>query len=578
MRSLVVGLAPFALALVACESALQSPAQPRISPGGPHQGRDPGRGSESGGGGTRPGGSMCDADALAQPLTRLSRDELQSAYRDLLGGVVDQAANAFAAIPRDDPPDEEAFSREDQRISERHVDQWFRVAERLAQTVAQSPDARERALGACARTAADEACLRSALPDFLSRALRRPATTEDVDRVVAMTRGMSPDEAIEVVVFAALMAPEMHYRFENRGTVSEGVAELTDFELANRLSFHFWGAPPDDELRAAAAAGELSTEAGFRAQVDRLFEDPRTEETLLDFFFEWFHLDRGTFSDSPRLAVLAEGIDTTDLAAAMKAEVMELIRHHLRSEDLGWTDVLTSDLSFATDPRVADIYGVAPWDGVSSPPQLDPSERAGLLTRAGMLYTPDGSTNPFRRGAFLRRNMLCGVAPPPPTDLPPDALEPPETTPGTTTREAFEALVADEPCAGCHLLFSDLGYGLEAYDGLGRFRSTERLVTTLGEDEGTAPIDSVVVPRIDMSDDRPTSTAVEMMQRIAEGPEANACLAERYLQFTLRRHVDSSDRCVTERVARALEEGESLRDALKSVALDPTFRHRAVTE
>ena len=423
----------------------------------------------------------------------------------------------------------------------------------------------------------DAACLRSFAQTLLSRAERRPIATADIDQALAAVESLNGLERVEGLVFRTLMNPDFLYRFENRGQAQGERLALTPHELASRLSFHFWGAPPDDALLAAANDGSLASEAGYEQQVDRLLDDPRAVATRAEFFGEWLHLERGGFAESPRLGVLADSIDTTGLAEEMSQEVHDLIELHLERGD-GWSEILRSPLSTAKSERLAAIYDVPVWDGESEPAELPADERSGLLTRAGMLYTPDGSTNPFRRGAFLRRTILCDTVLPPPTDLPPDALTPPPTAPDTTTREAFAAKVVDEPCASCHAGFSALGYAFESYDGLGRFRMDEHLVTVDGEDHGFAAVDTTTMPNVDDSDRAPADGVLEVNERIAASPKATRCLSQQYVAFTLRRAPEGDDGCVAASIARQLDDGMSLRDALRAIAFEPSFRSRILED
>jgi hypothetical protein len=513
----------------------------------------------------------------AVPLARFAIDGYRAALRELTGDAVDRVAPALDAMPADEPVEEGAFDRQDHRMSDQHVEGYFRVADGIATAVATDEALRTRVVGACG-SAVDEACIRAFVPGFLRRAFRRTPTTAEVDAAIATALEFGGNEGVHAVVFTTLMAPDFVFRFENRGVASGETIALTAFETASRLSYHFWGEPPDAALLDAAERGELDTEAGYAAAVERLYDDPRTEAMLMEFFAQWLHLERGSFVAGPRLDVLRDGMDTEGLSEEMLAELEDLIRYHLQSEDGSWKDVLTSDLSFARTERLASIYGVDVWDGSSTPPSLPAGERSGLLTRAGMLYTSDGSTNPFRRGVFVRRTILCDAVAPPPSDLPPDALEPPPPEAGASTRTSFEAKVANEPCRTCHAQFAPLGYALEAYDGLGRFRTTERLIDSLGADLGTATVDASVTPRIEIDDERPTENPVELSARIAESAKPNVCLARRYFRFTYRHDETSADVCTVGSLAARLEEGEPLRSALRSVALDPSFRVRRLED
>ena len=513
---------------------------------------------------------------VPQPLMRLGRIDYIQSLRAVVGSAaVDRVEIELQAVPEDHGAEEGLFARTDQRLSSQHIDAYYRVANALAAEVASDEALRAAVAGACAQDGGgDDACLRAFATELLQAAFRRVPSTADVDQAVAAATDFSGTDRIHAILFTTLMAPDFLFRFENRGAVDNGVTTLTGFELAARLSYHFWQAPPDPALMAAAAAGELETEEGYRAQVDRMYADPRTEATIIGFFESWLRVDRGPFADnSPRLAIFRGTLDTDGLAAEMHEEVRDLLRYHLAADD-GWDEVLTSPYSFARTARLAGIYGVGPWDGTATPPLLPASERAGLLTRAGMLYTADGSTNPFKRGVALRRALLCDTVSPPPDDLPADSLQPPPTAAGASTREQFANKVVNQPCAGCHAQFSPLGYALESFDGLGRYREREHLVSATGEDFGFVDVDARTVPRVDYTDDREVDGGAELSGVIAASEKANACLAEQYFQFTYRREAGDADRCIIHNLASRLDDGLPLREALKSIALDSSFRTR----
>lgn len=521
-------------------------------------------------------GDLEDEVALAAPLQRLSVHELEAAVTSVFGPAGgDVAADALAGLPEDDLEEEGAFPRQDQRVTGRHVDGFFAVADALAQATAADGALRQRAGGACAE-GIDPGCVEAFVPVFLERALRRMPSEAEVGDALALVDEMGGGaDGVHAVVFTTLMAPDFLYRFENRGAVDGDVQTLTPFELASRLSFHFWGEPPDQALFDLAATGDLTRPEVYAEEVDRLFSDPRTDATLASFFGEWFHLERGRYSASPRLDALAGDVALDGLAAEMREETLDLVTWIVRSDEGTWDDLLTSDLSLARTSRLAGLYGVEPWDGTGSPPRFPAGQRAGLLTRSGVLQSADGSTNPFRRGAFLKRLVLCDGLPPPPADLPPDALSPPEVEEGATTRQAFAAKVVDEPCATCHQGFSALGYALEAYDGLGRFRTEERLVTTGGEDRGTAAVDATV----EVSIDGPAEVIdgpVALSQAIAATSKSSWCLSRQYFRFAFRRTERPDDRCTLERWTAAIEAGQPLGAWLRAVALDRSFKTRKI--
>ena len=508
---------------------------------------------------------------VAAPLVRFGVDEYAAALRGLFGeSAVGETQALLDTFPSDEPPEEGFFARQDQRISEQHVSAQFNVADALAQAVTAQADLRERFASECRN--ADRQCFEAFVPTFLRRALRRAPTEDELSRAMALSDEFGPGDGIHAVVFTTLMSPDFLFRFENRGqVVSDGfVQELTAYELATRLAFHFWSGPPDEALLDAADNGELDTPSGFAAQVNRIYEDPRTARTIEHFFSEWLHLDGGGFEPGPKLDLLRGTLNVDGLADEMRQEVRELLSHYVANGT--WDDVLTSRLSFARTARLADIYGVPVWDGIGLPPRL-PEERSGLLTRAGMLLSSDGSTNPFRRGVFIRRSMLCDDVPPPPNSLPQDALQPPDLESGASTRAAFEAKVLDEPCATCHAAFSPLGYAFEDFDGLGRYRTEEWVVSDLGEDLGYVAVDATVEAQVD--DDVALLTGgAGLSQRVADSRKSSACFSRQYFRFVHRREERPEDACSLQAWTQALEDGATLAEAFRSVVFEPAFRQR----
>jgi hypothetical protein len=223
------------------------------------------------------------------------------------------------------------------------------------------------------------------------------------------------------------------------------------------------------------------------------------------------------------------------------------------------------------------LYGVEPWSGAGALPTFDPAERSGLLQRAALLVSNLEQTNPFHRGALLRRAILCDDLPQPdPNDLPPGALDPPPFDPAQTTRERFEQKIEDNAlCLTCHQAFSPIGYVMESYDALGRYRTEERIFDEQNGDLiADLPIDTTGDVRIASRNEDPVADAQEMNQRIADSGKVEACLAQNYFAFAARRAMQESslDECVVQDLATVLaEEDGGLATAFERIARVPTF-------
>jgi Protein of unknown function (DUF1592)/Protein of unknown function (DUF1588)/Protein of unknown function (DUF1585)/Protein of unknown function (DUF1595)/Protein of unknown function (DUF1587) len=512
------------------------------------------------------------AVAAAAPLTRLQKTEYVATLRELVGADVAFTDN----FPLDITTGTTSFVREDRDLAQQHVDTFYRTADAVAKLVSGDATRRRTLLGDCGANV-DDACLSTFIPGFLAKAYRRAPSPDELSAAMGLLSTYHGNDAVHAVVFTTLMSPDFLYRFENHGAVSGGTIQLTGYEIATRLAFTYWGAPPDQQLLDAARSGQLEDEAGYAAQVERVISDPRAQATIMSFFEEWLSVDGAQFASSPRANALRGDLDTNGLADEMHEEVRDLLRYAL-DHDMSWTDVITTDLSFARTARLAGIYGVPVWDGTSPPPHLPAGQRSGIFTRAGMVYGADGSTNPFTHGAFFRQDVLCDTVLPPPSTIPAELLTPPVPMAGQSTRQAFEGRIANEPCKGCHAGFAPLGYTLEIYDGFGRFRTQEHVVDVVGTDFGMVPVDARAIAQVDSDDDQVVNGVVELSQRFAESPKSNQCFARHLFRYAYRQEETAGDACTIGSMVDRFTSGGSMRAVLTSIAMEPSFRQRKLED
>jgi hypothetical protein len=197
-----------------------------------------------------------------------------------------------------------------------------------------------------------------------------------------------------------------------------------------------------------------------------------------------------------------------------------------------------------------------------------------LLTRAALVATGSLITHPVIKGKHIRTRILCDEIPPPPPDVPP----PPQLDPHATIREQLEALTQTPgtACVGCHNMLNPLGYVTESYDGLGRYRTEERVFDLLtGELFATRPVDTAAVVHVTGDDDRMAASGSELSQFIVDSGRAEDCLARQYFRFTYGRlEDDTADGCTLEWLRETVTDGGSLREMLREVAAHPHFRLR----
>lgn len=499
----------------------------------------------------------CDEAARDAPegLRRLTMTQYKNTVRDLTRWALGDPLEAevvvtlagLEAVPLDN-------GRLDQALEQSHVDETFRVAAALGQTLS-APERLGRVAGACAiddDATNDEACISDFIARFGARALRRPLDADDASfyRVVYGDGSTATPAAFGDVIAVMLSSPELLY-FVEHGAVERagepGRYALSAHELASRLSYHFWQTLPDDALWQAAEDGSLLEPAVLEREVDRLLGDPRARATMAELFGAWLGLD---------------GLPSSELREQVIDEALDMLAYYTWTNPAGVAALFTSELSFARSAELAELYAVEPWDGVATPPSFAPGERPGLLTRAWFLASGAVSTRPIQRGVLIRRKLLCDDLAPPPANV---AAMLPSPADGKTTRQAIEELT-EQPgtsCAGCHASFiNPLGFAFEGFDALGRSRTGQ---------------DTHSVPRITPNDERASSGPAELIALMVQSGKLEACLARNYFRFTFGRNEDLAlDGCALERLRGRLAATGRIRDMLREAALLPEMRERKI--
>jgi hypothetical protein len=409
-------------------------------------------------------------------------------------------------------------------------------------------------------TAERQACGEALVDRLAPLAFRRPLAEAERERLRQLVDLADGDyaEAYRMVFEAIFTSPSFLYLIEVGTPVDDepGTFLLDDYEHAARLSYALCEGPPDATLRAAAAAGELSSEAQVLAQVQRLMDAPCGEATLQRFFGQLLWLDRVT--DLDRDAAQFPDF-SEDVAAGMLAESQRFLRELVYVEEASLQTLLSADYSWP-DPRSAFIYGLS---GVADQVRTTlPDDRAGILTHPSVLAATStfDTTSPVRRGVFVLEQVLCQELPPPPPDL---MVTPPPPDPEATTRERWEQHSDDPACSGCHGLIDPIGFTLEEFDAIGQHRTAENGL----------PVDaSGGAPSLGLDAGSLVGGAA-LARAVAESPEAVSCFARQWLRFTLGRLETEQDAESLAAVEAALAAG-SLKQALAALTTTSTFSHR----
>ena len=375
-------------------------------------------------------------------------------------------------------------------------------------------------------------CARKILADLEHRAYRRPPTPQEVDHVLALVsedrkRGDSFNESLAVGIEAVLVSPQFLFRIETDPQPGQGEPEhqISQNELASRLSYFLWSSMPDAQLLRCAEQGTLRKPEVLNQQVTRMLRDPKAHALVENFGGQWleFRALESVNPDRERFPFFDDYIRTS-----MQKET-ELFIENIIHEDRPVLDFLDAKYSFMNE-ALARFYGIP---GVSGPEfrkvDLSGTERSGIITQGSIMTVSSYSTRTsvVLRGKWVLENILNAPVPPPPPNVPP--LD--ESAVGTSMslRQQMEKHRANAVCASCHSRMDPLGFGLENYDAIGHWRTQD----------GKFPIDS--------SGQLPngrTFNGPDELKAILSGNRAAFanCITEKLLIYALGRGLERYDK------------------------------------
>jgi hypothetical protein len=384
------------------------------------------------------------------------------------------------------------------------------------------------------------ACAERILSTLMRRAYRRPVTVADLKSPLQLYSSARAEgdfeSAIEMALSAILVNPQFLFRIEPDppGVASGSAYPVPDIQLASRLSFFLWSSIPDEALLDLAERGELSKPEVLERQTLRMLADPRSHSLVSNFAAQWLHL-RNLDSITPDLRLFPDFDD--NLRQAFRQET-ELLFESVLREDRSVLDLLKSDHTFLNE-RLAKHYGIPHIYGTRfRRVELgDESVRGGLLRQASVLTVTSyaNRTSPVIRGKWILENILGSPPPPPPATVP--ALKDNTVSSSLSVRERLSEHRANVACAGCHKLMDPVGFSLENFDAVGRWRSVE---------EGR-PVDSTG----GLPDGSRFEGVTGLERALLKRPELFVgTLTEKLLTFALGRGVETFDAPAVRKIIR----------------------------
>jgi len=476
-----------------------------------------------------------------------------------------------------------------QAIQQSHVEESFGVAVAVGKELASKH--LQKIAGDCAtdnNTGNDDQCITDFINGFGARAFRRTLDADDVKhhRTFYGTDSKMDPLAWADLIAGFLTAPQFLYMVEHGVDQVDGaknVFQLSAFELASRISYHFTHSMPDDELWQLAVSGDLLNDKDYEQQVDRLMGLADAQKGTKEFFEDTLRVE--DFDDvaknkgNEQFKLFAkENLPSDNLRAAMAEDAIGMAQYYTWQSDGTMGDLLSSERSFARSKELADIYGTDTWDGKGEPPMFPAEqERVGIFTRAGFLSTGLVTTRPIIKGAHMRTSWLCDEIPPPD----PGAANTPQDTTNRTTREAVELITEQNgtTCKSCHLTFTNhIGFATESFDGLGRYRTEEMVFDAAKKPNGTVPVNTTSIPQIIADDMTEVNGPAGLMKLVRESGKVEACFARHYFRYTFARLEDEErDGCALEQLrASVAGKDATLRGLFREAALMPEFKTRLI--
>ena len=408
---------------------------------------------------------------------------------------------------------------------------------------------------------------RQALASFLPRAFRRPVEPSEIDRFMVLfdrsaQRGDPYAESVKLALRGVLVWPDFLFRLEKRNP-APGIYPLSQYEMATRLSYFLWSTVPDDQLMRLADQGRLQEPEVLTAQVERMLDDPRSRAFVSTFVGQWL----GTQDLGGRVAPLLTELQsyyTPEVAADLRAEPV-LLFDYILGENRSLIELLNADYTFLTG-RLMKFYQLEGKVDVQGNEfklvKWPDNRRAGVIEMGSVLAMTSHyeQTSPVLRGAWALETLLGTPVPPPPPNVPP--LDPDKKLKQMSVRQKLEQHRANPQCAACHKLMDPIGFALENFDWMGRWREKE---------SNGQPLDTSG----ELPSGEKFTGPVELRQTLLNRKDDFLRhLTGKILGYALGRSLQDGDSCTVQRLVDDLaKDGYRARTLMREIVLSVPFRN-----
>jgi hypothetical protein len=513
------------------------------------------------------GCSSGDIDAQGGPIAmrRLTPEQYRNAIEDTFGSNI-KVEGRFEPDSRRSGLN--AVGTSLVAVTPSGLEQYEALSRNIARQLV-APELRGTALPCQPQSenAADDSCAEMIVRTFGRPLLRRPLTEEEVSvrtRTAAEVTNARQDfyAGVELIIISLLVAPDFLFRVETAEPDPQAEQAnrllLTNLSLASRLSYFLWNRGPDEQLLSAAEYGELTDTEGLARQVDRMLASDQLRGGVRAFFEDLFLFD--AFEDLGK-DVARYPLYNARMAEDAREQTLRFVVDKLVTRQGDYRDLYTSR-EMPMTRSLGPLYGVPVraqegWETMVFPPD---HQRAGLLSQASfsMLHAHPGRSSPTLRGVFMREALLCQTIPEAPADVDFSQFVQDIEAVYKTARDRLKVHATKSSCKKCHRLTDPIGLGLEGFDGIGKFRTTENGAT---------------IDTNSNFDGRKFAGAAGLGEAFAENPVVGACLVENLYRYAVGREQANTERRLLKHLEGRFEElGYQVPALMREIALSEGFR------
>jgi hypothetical protein len=490
---------------------------------------------------------------------RLTRYQFRNAVKDVFGydvNINDLDTDSFTA-------NFASLGASTVVTSDRGAEQYNTAIESAVDAIFSDATKRSQFIGCTPTGQSNDTCVRGFIQKLGLRAWRRPLQSTELDRFVALAASASTTlgsatEGARWATVALFSSPSFLYRPELGAASSTGGLRLTGYETASRLAFLIWNSIPDQMLMDQATAGMLGTADGIRAAATRMLDAAAGRESIGGFAEEYMRLDRiGTQAKDPSLFPEYG----TSLQAAMVRDIRDTWASLAFDDQASFYDLFTTT-KVVVNADLARLYGIDATGLTSTTFQTKAlpagGPRSGVLAKAGLLseFANQQSGSPTLRGKFIRESLMCLTIPPPPPGVNTAVVDQPTDVP-MTRRQKLQAHMTNDSCAACHKYMDPLGFPLENFDAIGKYRTTDNglPVDPSGDFDGVA-----------VADANGLGVAASQSVTVAQ------CLVRKYYAYAVGHEERDVDGSVLNTLATAFKaSGFKMRDLILAAVTNDAF-------